>query len=586
MKMNFIKKIGLFGTAAILFTSCRGDLMDLDPYDSIGSGNMWTSENLADMGVTGIYNVLRSDNVAGDLHKFDSYGVSADYRDGNYSLLRGNATTSDSQFSNYWRIHYEGVSRANDAIANLPNAPLDESKRNRLIAESKFLRAYFYYKLNMMYKGVPLYLEPTELEGFTKGRDTEEAVWNQVIQDLTDAINTADLPDKYAAGSGDYGRVTKGAAYALRGKAYMWMENWAAAEADFRRVGELGYALFQGGYKELFKEANEQCDEMIFSLQCIDLSGYGNNFTFRYGSRVSYGSCWNTYLASTDFVDTYECADGKPFNWNDYIPGYNEMAPAARSVYFLRDGMTDEEKTTLAAAGADMSKYLDSGNEARILAAYTNRDPRLQMTIITPYSQYLGSINSTDYTYTLRWPYRQGSDTAEPFDLRTDTNNRFYYLFRKFVAEGSSEIPNREYSPLDIPIIRYADVVLSLAECLNEQGRTDETITYVNMVRQRAGAALLNSNQYTQVTGQDNMRERICNERRWEFAGEGVNFFDEMRWRTWHESKMFDGAGLKQIWVEMQSSYSWGGDYLYNWAIPRTEIQMNTNLEQNDGWID
>ena len=190
---------------------------------------MWTSENLADMGVTGIYNVLRSDNVAGDLHKFDSYGVSADYRDGNYSLLRGNATTSDSQFSNYWRIHYEGVSRANDAIANLPNAPLDESKRNRLIAESKFLRAYFYYKLNMMYKGVPLYLEPTELEGFTKGRDTEEAVWNQVIQDLTDAINTADLPDKYAAGSGDYGRVTKGAAYALRGKAYMWMENWAAA---------------------------------------------------------------------------------------------------------------------------------------------------------------------------------------------------------------------------------------------------------------------------------------------------------------------------------------------------------------------
>ena len=65
MKMNFIKKIGLFGTAAILFTGCKGDLMDLDPYDSIGSGNMWTSENLADMGVTGIYNVLRSDKCGG-----------------------------------------------------------------------------------------------------------------------------------------------------------------------------------------------------------------------------------------------------------------------------------------------------------------------------------------------------------------------------------------------------------------------------------------------------------------------------------------------------------------------------------------
>ena len=56
-----------------LLTGCKGDLMDLNPYSSISSGTMWTSESLADMGVTGIYNVLRSENVAGDLHKFDSY---------------------------------------------------------------------------------------------------------------------------------------------------------------------------------------------------------------------------------------------------------------------------------------------------------------------------------------------------------------------------------------------------------------------------------------------------------------------------------------------------------------------------------
>lgn len=583
--MKFLKNICLTGAAIALLTGCQGDLMDLNPYDSISSGNMWATENLADMGVNGIYNVLRSENVAGDLHKFDSYGVSADYRDGNYALLRGNATTSNSQFYDYWKIHYEGISRTNDAIANLSKAPLAESKYNRLMAESKFLRAYFYYKLNMMYKGVPLYLAPTELEGYTKGCDTEETVWNQIIADLTDAINTTDLPDKYAAGSGDYGRVTKGAAYALRGKAYMWMKNWASAEADFRKVGELGYGLFQGEYKQLFKEANEQSDEMIFSLQCIGLSGYGNNFTFRYGSRVSYGSCWNTYLASTDFVDTYECVDGKPFNWNDYIPGYNEMAPAARSVYFLRDGLTEAEITTMTNNGADMSKYLSSGNEARIKAVYANRDPRLAATIITPYSEYIGSSSNTDFVYTLRWPYR-GYDNAEPYDVRTDTNNRFYYLFRKFVAEGSSEIPNREYSAIDIPIIRYADVLLSLAECLNEQNKMSEAVEVVNQVRARAGAALLNSNQNTQVTSQENMRERIRNERRWEFAGEGVNFFDEMRWRTWHESKLFEGSGLKQIWGEMQSSYSWGGDHLYNWAIPRSEIQMNENLKQNEGWID
>lgn len=583
--MKIVKSICLLYASVALLTGCQGDLMDLSPYDSIASGNMWTTENLADMGVTGIYNVLRKENVAGDLYKFDSYGVSADYRDGNDALLRGNVTTGSGLFSGYWKAHYEGISRCNDAIANLSKAPLSEEKLARLTAESKFMRAYFYYKLNMMFKGVPLYLEPSELDDLVKGRSTETEVWNQVIVDLTDAVNTNSLPDKYAAGDAAYGRATKGAAYALRGKVYMWMNEWAKAEADLRKVGKMGYGLFQGGYKQLFKETNEQCEEMIFSLQCIGESGYGNDFSFRYGTRSSFGSCWNTYLVSTDFVETYECADGKPFDWDDFIPGYDAMDVSERSVYFLRDGMTEAEKSKMTEDGADLSKYLDNGNEARIKMAYENRDPRLMVTVITPYAEYYGANGATSYTYTLRWPYR-GYDTADPFDLKTDTNNRYYYLFRKFIAEGAAEIPNRSYSPIDIPIIRYADVALSLAECLNEQGKTDEAVEWVNKVRARAGIALLNSNAYTQVSGQDNMRIRIQNERRWEFAGEGVNFFDEIRWKTWHQTKFKANAGLKQIWGTMQASYSWGGSHLYNWAIPRSEIQMNDNLKQNDGWLD
>lgn len=585
--MKLIKNICLIGACAALLTGCRQDLMDLTPYDSIASGNMWTTENLADMGVIGIYNLLLSNDVAYDMFKYECYGVSSDCRDTDYALLLGSVTTSNGQFSNYWKINYEGVSRTNDAITNLPNAPLSDSKKARLLAEAKFMRAFFYYKLNMVFKGVPLYLEPVDLDELVKGRDTEEAVWTQVIADLTDAINTPDLPDKYAAGDGNYGRATKGAAYALRGKVYMWMKDWAKAEADLRKVGDLGFSLFQGGYKQLFKEANEQCDEMIFSMQCMGQSGYGNEFSFRYGSRVAFKQGWNTYLVNADFVETYECADGKPFNWDDYLPGYSSMEPAKRSVYFFRDEMTDDEINKMTKdQGADMSKYLPNGNEERIKKAYENRDPRLAATVITPYSTFLGSIDGTaSFLYTLRWPYR-GYDKAEPFDLRTDTNNRYYYLFRKFVAEGESEIPDRQYSPIDIPLIRYADVVLSLAECLNEQGKTDEAVTWVNLVRNRAGVAPLNSNGYTQVTGQDNMRERIRNERRWEFAGEGVNFFDELRWKTWKDSKFHTGAGLKQIWGEMQYKYTWGGDYLYNWAIPKSEIQMNNNLKQNDGWID
>lgn len=584
--MKLLNKKILLGLAAsmTLFTGCRQDLMDLSPYSSVSSGNMWTTENLADQGVMGIYNVLYYNSVAGNLYDMEAYGVAGDNRD-QAALAKGNITASNSLFRTYWISHYEGIHRANDAIANLEKAPLSAEKYGRLMAESKFFRAFYYYKLNMLYKGVPLYLEPTELDELTKGQESEATIWNAIIADLTDCINEPNLPDRYTKGDGDYGRISKSAAYALRGKVYLWTKEWAKAEADFKKVGDLGHKLFDGGYKQLFKEANEQCEEMIFSLQCIGESGYGNTFSFRYGSRVAYGQGWNTYLVNSDFVESFECADGSKFDWDNYISGYNAMDPKSRSVYFLRDGMTDAEKTKMVADyGSDLTKYLPEGNEARILKAYENRDPRLTAAIITPYSQYYGASGADSYTYTLRWPYR-GFDTSEPFDLRTDTNNRFYYLFRKFVAEGASEIANRQYSQIDIPLIRYADVLLGLAEALNEQGKTDEAITYVNQVRDRAGVAALNSNEHTQVKGQDDLRERIRNERRWEFCGEGVDFFDEMRWQTLHEVKFFSGAGLKQAWGHPQFTHTWGGNHYYQWPVPTAEQQMNPNLVQVSGWI-
>lgn len=580
----------IFLTVIVVFSlcnSCREDLMDLSPYGSISSGNMWTTVNLANQGVMGIYNMLLNSEVGGELYRFESYGVSANCRD-HQALTKGNILPSSGVFSNYWKMHYEGIHRANDAIANLSKAPLTEAELGRLIAESKFFRAFFYYKLNMMFKGVPLYLEPTELNDLTKGRETEAAIWEVVINDLTDCINEPNLPNKYKSGDSNFGRVTKSAAYALRGKVYLWTKDWAKADADFAKVGELGHELFKGDYKLLFKEANEQSDEMILSVQNIGLSGYGNSFSFRYGSRVTFGSCWNSYLPNVDFVDSYENADGSKFNWDDYLPGFSRMDPAARAVFFLRDGLTEDEFNRMRdEQKADMSKYLPHGNEARILAAYENRDPRLQKTIITPYSEYLGAIGATSYTYTLRWPYR-GGDTKEPFDLRTDTNNRFYYLFRKFVAEGATEIPNRSYSPIDIPLIRYADVLLSRAEAINEQGFSQTAVELVNQVRARAGAALLQTSDIgkpTYVAGQAELRERIRNERRWEFAGEGVNFFDEMRWKTLHQTKYKSGCGLKQIWGQNQYTDTWGGDHYYNWPIPTSETQKNENLTQVEGWI-
>lgn len=567
-------------------SGCQGNLLDTNPYDSVGSEQMWTNENLTDMGVAAIYETLLFSRVGVEIYASDEFGFTGQGRDVT-SLCSGSITAGNSLFKDTWKPLYEGVSRTNDAIANIPaKSPVSEEKKSRLVAEAKFMRAYFYYRLNELYKGVPVYLEPTPVDQYTKGRETEAKVWEVVLNDLTDCINEPRFPDRYEKGNAGYGRATKAAAYALRGKTYMWTKEFAKAEADFRKVGELGHNLFEGSYKMLFKEENEQCEEMIFSVQNIGMKGYGSTTQFRLGSRVSFGSCWNTYLPNPDFVESYENADGSSFNWDSYIPGYNSMSPRQREVFFLRDGLTSDEIKTFAEKGADMSKYLPEGNEARIKKAYENRDPRLAASIITPYSTYLGAVDMDEYTYTLRWPYR-GFDNKEPFDIRTHTSTIFYYLYRKFVYEGSSETPARDYCPTDQPLIRYADVLLLLAEALNEQGKTEEAIPYVNRIRERAGVALLNSNNDTKVKGQEDLRQRIRNERRWEFVIEGINFYDEMRWKSWKESKFNNGVncGTKGVTGEIIFPNSWAGDYLYAWPIPADECERNSNLVQNEGWI-
>lgn len=577
-------------TAVALLAGCKKDLLETAPYSQVGSETMWTTDNLTDLGMTGVYAQLRYGNASGgasglELYQMDCLGFTGQTT-GVEALLSGTITPSNGYFSSHWQNLFEGIQRANGAIVNIPlKSPSSAEKKARYIAEAKFLRAYFYLRLNQLYKGVPIYLEPFTPEEATKPRATEAEVWAQVIADLTAVIAEPNLPDRYAAGNASYGHVTKGAAYALRGKAYMYTEKWNLAAADFQKVKDAGYGLF-ANYNTLFKTANEQSNEMIFSIQHTGVTGYGSTTQFYCGTRSSFGSCWNTYHVSPNLVDLYENADGSKFNWDAVLPGYSSLTVAEREVYFLRNNLTATEIAAATTRGAKMSLYLPTGNEARILQAYANRDPRLAANVITPYSTYVGVFASANAVVTSRWPYR--AEAATNGDLRTDTQSFFYYLYRKYVYEGMSETPGRDYGPTDFALIRYADVLLMWAEALNEQGLTAEAMAKVNEVRARAGVALLqntNAALPTYVAGQADLRERIRNERRVEFPNEGINFFDEMRWKSWKDKVFAPGNGVKQIWGRVTSAYSFKGDYIYTWAVPAVEIERNPNIKQNAGWI-
>ncbi len=568
------------------FTACTG-LLDTAPYNKPASSTMWTTENLTDMGVASIYSNLRNWGFAGTSQTyghfaFDQWGYMAQCRD-NEAFMQGTTTPGSDLFNKTWKRLYEGVHRANDAIVNIPvKSPVSNEKKARLVAEAKFLRAFHYYRLNELFRGVPIYLEPISSEECTKGQDTEAAVWEQVVKDLTDCIQEPQFPDKV-----NTGRVSKGAAYALRGKAYMQQQKWDLAAADFAKVGECGYSLFQGGYKELFTQANENSDEMIFSVQNTSDLGYGGNSQFYCGTRSSFGSCWNTFLVSPNGVDEYENADGTPFNWDAVIPGYSTMTIAEREVFFLRDtkdadgkelnaDVTKAVNAKLDLLAAGKANYLPYGNEARIKKAYADRDPRLAASVITPYSTYLGIFGSNEVLTTSTWPMVSQSLG----DLWTDSRTQFHYLHRKFVYEGNNPIPARDRCPTDEPLIRYADVLLLWAEALVELNKLDDAAAKVNMVRGRTGVNM----PAVTYAGQDELRQKVRHERRVEFLNEGINFFDEMRWRTWKDTKFKVGNGIMEVYGKVVSPYTWLGDQMYTWPVPRQETEMNLNMKKTPGW--
>lgn len=639
---KIINKIMIAAFVTGSFTSCM-DILDTTPYDALASGSMWQTEESVDQGVTGVYNALRDwaqgvyaneyveNNTKtwgnGSTYGFERWGIAGQLTYAE-SLTNGSINTSDDNFKKTWSKLYEGVLRANEALVNIPlKSPASPEKNARLVAEVKFLRAFFYFRLNELFGrdglGVPLYTEPITIDECVDSQSPEDDIWAQVVKDLTEAIEETNLPDKV-----NTGRISKGAAYALRGKAYLYQgakyavggsvtkneELLRKAVADFDKVGQCGYKLFPD-YKELFKEVNEHCDEMIFSIQHTADKYYGTSSQRVLGNRSAYsatGESWATLSASPVIMNLYEYADGKPFSWDDIIPGYSGLTePADRMIYYLRDTLdangniitqlgnnrpldvTVRNSVSKYVNGAKATSvkndYLPYGNEARLRKVFENRDPRLQATFITPYAGFVGgfSFNGAANAMEVFWRfpvdnYNAKPDVTQRDDMSTGTANGDYvpYFHRKFVYEGAG-LARWEDCPLDEPLIRYADVLLMQAEAYIELNQLDKAEANIRLVRDRAGVATLTANFANETTARNYVRD----ERRRELAGEGINFFDEMRWRTWNETKFRNNTGgMQSVWGNIKNPYKWGGDKLYIWPVPQEEIEKNPNLKKTPGW--
>lgn len=159
------------------------------------------------------------------------------------------------------------------------------------------------------------------------------------------------------------------------------------------------------------------------------------------------------------------------------------------------------------------------------------------------------------------------------------------YLYRKFVPEGDMGISglSRAGIPIDFPIIRYADVLLMLAECYNELGRLNDAVKYINMVRQRPSVNMPEINSgpaWLEARTKEAVFKRIVHERAVEFPAEGLRHYDIIRWGIAKElmnGDVTDALGNHIYYTKFEDKDSL-------WPIPSTEIDKNSNLTQNPGW--
>ena len=578
-----MKKYKLFITlaASLFLTSSCYDL-DVYPEDQLSSGTFFQTQDHADQIMMGVYSQMQSDDIFGRQFGLDCLGgIGSGYDPASYAVIgRGTYNSTSGLVTGKFKNLYEGIARANILLQNVDRCDMSDELKLRYKAEARFMRALYYFTLMDFFGPVPVYDESTivaeDFMNMLEPRKSLEEVRKFIIDDLDNADTY--LPTEWDASNA--GRATKAAAMSLKGKVLLYAKEYEAAKECFEAVvtnkeGKYGEKELYPDYAGLFKPGGDESSEMIFAIQ--NIGGVGQDFgmptTFYMGSRASYGSCWNNVMASIDFVDSYECKDGKPFDWNDYFEGYNENIDIRKEVLYAK--LDNSKKVVTYPASRE-----------KLLEMYENRDPRMKASIILPYTHYAGWVKNAPKDTEFILLEKQGDAHENNGFIRVNQNYQLY-LWRKFVAEGNMDgaINNRADTPINFPIIRLADVYLMLAECYNqmENGDQEKAVYYINKVRNRASVnmpEINNGDSWMEARTKEEVFARIRHERAVELAAEGWSFSDMRRWGLLEEVA---GPGKDIVNKKLYDRVVNERDYL--WPIPQDEIDKNPNLRPNNpGW--
>ncbi len=280
-----MKKI-IFALPVLLLTlvACD-DFLDEPMMGNLNSASIYSSPGEAQLAVNGVYNastyfinLWRFGDVASD----DAVkgGNEGDMSDLNY-IIDFTASADNGVISEFWKNTYEVVARANNVIGNVPDmSTASEAQKNSFVGQAKFFRALSYFVLVNIWGEVPLKLLPQDTpETINVGLSSVDAIYAQIEKDLTDAAAVLEVNPT------DKGRVTRGAAYGLLAKVYLYQKKYTETLSAIEQMEQSGTYDLEEEYASLFKLGSEDSKETVFA------------FRFLSGQNPGLGNALNQYLA-------------------------------------------------------------------------------------------------------------------------------------------------------------------------------------------------------------------------------------------------------------------------------------------------
>ena len=301
----------------IFLSSCGNDFLTLTPKDTVTESGFFITEEDANSALAGVYATLQDEaafanvrNAAdiewamtGDLYEMDR---SANRIELHSLRLPANNTILRDVYSRA----YIGISRANVVLERIPQMDIDQAVKDLILGQALFIRGLYYYNLVHFFGGVPLVT--TELiasDDLQIPRATADEIWDQVEKDF---LAAADMLPEAWANDADLGRATRTAAWGFLVKAYLWREKWDDAITYSERIINTGrHALIQTGFRDIFREENENNEEILFSTQFSTQTGEQNNLVARTAPRGAPSiytgpSAWSNFVPNHQLVDAFE----------------------------------------------------------------------------------------------------------------------------------------------------------------------------------------------------------------------------------------------------------------------------------------